>query len=104
MDETNLVTFYCVAVGLNNVSKKAEPLAEIEEKYRLTLKAGGRYHPPYCRSHHKVAIIIPYRDRQEHLHVFLQHMHPFLQRQQLDYGIFVVEQSGANKLQVPQFG
>ena len=26
--------------------------------------------------------------------MFLYHMHPVLQRQQLDYGIFIVEQDG----------
>ena len=35
------------------------------------------------------------RDRQQHLHLFLRHMHPLLQRQQLDYQIFVVEQAGS---------
>ena len=34
------------------------------------------------------------RDRKEHLQLFLRHMHPVLQRQQLDYRIFVVEQAG----------
>jgi len=59
------------------------------------LEAGGRYHPRNCWANYKVAIIIPYRNRQEHLRLFVQHMHSFLQRQQLNYGIFVVEQSGA---------
>ena len=34
------------------------------------------------------------RDREEHLRTFLFHMHSYLPRQQLDYGIFVVEQHG----------
>ena len=34
-----------------------------------------------------------YRDREDHLQVFLHHLHPILQRQQLDYRIFIVEQS-----------
>jgi hypothetical protein len=65
-----------------------------QEKYGPLLGPGGRYHPPDCQAHYKVAVIIPYRKREEHLQVFIQHMHPFLQRQQIDYGIFVVEQSG----------
>ena len=40
-----------------------------------------------------VAIIVAYRDRPLHLPVFLHHMHFFLQRQQLDYTIFIVEQT-----------
>jgi hypothetical protein len=47
-----------------------------------------------CQSRNKVAIILPFRNRSQHLTVFLHFMHPFLQRQQLDYTIFVVEQTG----------
>ena len=32
------------------------------------------------------------RDRMEHLLVLLSHLHPMLQRQQLDYHVYVVEQ------------
>ena len=42
----------------------------------------------------EVIFFIHYRDRKEHLQLFLRHMHPILQRQQLDYRIFVVEQAG----------
>ena len=62
------------------------------------LKTGGKYEPSICRSRHKIAIIVPYRQRPDHLNIFLRYMHPFLQRQQLHYTIFVVEQSGNNIL------
>ena len=39
-----------------------------------------------------VAIVVPYRDRESHLKLFLQHMHPFLQKQKLTYRIYVIEQ------------
>ena len=39
-------------------------------------------------------IVVPYRDRQEHLSRFLQWIHPFLQAQNLSYLIVVVEQAG----------
>lgn len=55
------------------------------------LKPGGRYTPLTCEARHRVAIIVPYRDRETHLKVFLKYIHPFLQQQQLEYGIFVVE-------------
>ena len=58
------------------------------------LKIGGKYEPSVCRPRHKIAIIVPYRKRHDHLAIFLRYMHPFLQRQQLHYTIFVVEQSG----------
>lgn len=57
------------------------------------LDLGGRFKPASCRSRHKVAIIVPYRDREEHLRIFLYNIHHFLQRQQVDYGIYIVEQA-----------
>ena len=56
------------------------------------IKVNGRWLPSNCRARHRVAIIIPYKDRQNNLNYFLNHMHPFLQRQELEYQIFVVEQ------------
>jgi len=41
----------------------------------------------------KLAIIVPYRDRQEHLDVFVPHMHQFLKDKGIDYTIFIAEQS-----------
>lgn len=56
------------------------------------IREGGRYSPPHCKASHKVAIIIPYRDRPEHLRIFLHNIHPVLSRQNIDYGIFVIEE------------
>ena len=53
---------------------------------------GGRWHPIDCIARYHVAIIIPFRDRETHLMIFLKHMHPILQRQQINYGIYVIEQ------------
>ncbi|XP_066294142.1 beta-1,4-galactosyltransferase 4-like [Branchiostoma lanceolatum] len=58
---------------------------------------GGKWSPSRNRSassSEKVAILVTYRDREEHLKIFLRHMHPFLQRQGLDYTIYVIEQHG----------
>ena len=41
----------------------------------------------------RLAIIVPYRDRREELDIFLPHMEEFLSNKQLDYKIFVAEQS-----------
>ncbi|KAK6035860.1 N-acetyllactosaminide 3-alpha-galactosyltransferase [Cooperia oncophora] len=40
----------------------------------------------------RIAVIIPYRDRQSHLRILLNNMHRFLTKQKLDYSIIVVEQ------------
>ena len=60
--------------------------------------SGGRYAPPDCKTRHgRVAIIVPYRDREDQLRLFLNHLHPILARQQLVYGIYVVDQAGLTK-------
>lgn len=63
---------------------------ELEEKFWM-LQNGGRFRPKQCRAQQKVAVILPYRDRRVHLKLFLRYMHPFLQKQQLDYTIFLIE-------------
>merc|ERR1712012_1484981 len=68
-------------------------MEEMEKTYSF-LEDGGRYKPSQCIARHRVAIIVPFRDREEHLRTFLFHMHSFLPRQQVDYGIFIVEQDG----------
>lgn len=68
-------------------------ILELEKRFTW-LQPGGHWAPPRCRVDKKVAIVVPYRGRGEHLLLFLQHIHPFLRRQQLDYTIFLVEQDG----------
>ncbi|KAM4544102.1 beta-1,4-galactosyltransferase 1-like [Fundulus diaphanus] len=41
-----------------------------------------------------VAFIIPFRNRSEHLNHWLYYLHPILIRQQLDYGVYVINQEG----------
>lgn len=47
---------------------------------------------PNCKPRQNVAILIPHRNREMHLLYLLHHLHPFLQRQQLHYGIYVIHQ------------
>nr|CDJ93228.1 Metazoa galactosyltransferase domain containing protein [Haemonchus contortus] len=78
-------------VGRINVSMEEIPLQKLEEKFKY-LKPGGHYIPDGCKPMNRVAIIIPFRDRESHLHILLNNMHPFLTNQMLDYSIIVVEQ------------
>lgn len=75
-------------VNLAAFSHTVANLAEVED--------GGEYAPADCRPRFSVAIIVPYRDREEHLEVFLRVFHNYLRRQKLHYRIFVVEQNDAN--------
>ncbi|XP_028325842.1 beta-1,4-galactosyltransferase 3-like isoform X2 [Gouania willdenowi] len=68
-------------------------MQELQRKNPLVVR-GGRYRPPDCEARHRTAIIIPYRDREHHLKVLLYFLHPFLQRQQLNYGFYVIHQAG----------
>ena len=56
------------------------------------MKPGGSWSPEDCFVGQKVAIIIPYRDREEHLKLFLANLIPFLRTQKRSFTIFVVEQ------------
>jgi len=56
------------------------------------LLAGGRALPLGCIARHRVAVIVPFRARHQHLTAFVAHLHPFLRSQLLDFIIVVVEQ------------
>jgi hypothetical protein len=58
------------------------------------LKNGGIYKPSECKEREKLAIIIPYRDREDNLLLLLKYLHPMLQRQERYYQIFLIEQFG----------
>lgn len=71
-----------------NVTKLMLEIAQENHDVRL----GGWWKPKNCISRHHVAIIIPYRNRSEHLALLLQQLHIVLKRQLIHYQIFVVEQ------------
>ncbi len=75
------------------VDKRLEDMKKIEQdlKKAYAIKLGGLSSPEECKSRYKVAIIVPYRNRETNLKIFLRHMHPFLIKQQLDYGIYLIE-------------
>ncbi|CAL1296004.1 unnamed protein product [Larinioides sclopetarius] len=69
---------------------------DVEELLRRSpyLRGRGSWTPRDCVPQHRVALIIPYRDRLEHLSTLLYTLHPLLQRQLLEYRVYVVEQYG----------
>ena len=58
----------------------------------LNSTATGFWTPRHCIARERVALIVPFRDREQHLRIFLNVLHPLLQRQQIEYTIFLVEQ------------
>ncbi|GFR29405.1 beta-1,4-N-acetylgalactosaminyltransferase bre-4 [Trichonephila clavata] len=69
---------------------------DVEDLLRRSpyLRGRGSWTPRGCVPQHRVALIIPYRDRLEHLATLLYTLHPLLQRQLLEYRVYVVEQYG----------
>ncbi|XP_003486181.1 beta-1,4-N-acetylgalactosaminyltransferase bre-4 [Bombus impatiens] len=82
-------------VGPLTVIKSPPELAEMEKTF-TEVKPGGKGCPANCTARHRVAIIIPFRDRLIHLQALLYNLHPMLLRQQIDYQIFVIEQKGSD--------
>lgn len=83
-------------VGPLAILKNPPEMSVLETRLK-DVNQGGRGNPKDCASRHRVAIIIPYRNRYEHLVTFLYNLHPVLLRQQIDYQIFVVEQEGTGQ-------
>nr|DBA27436.1 TPA: hypothetical protein GDO54_007929 [Pyxicephalus adspersus] len=59
-----------------------------------SIKLGGHWQPRDCVPRWKVAILIPFRNRFEHLPVLFRHLIPMLQRQRLQFAFYVIEQTG----------
>ncbi|XP_061183354.1 beta-1,4-galactosyltransferase 4-like [Saccostrea echinata] len=55
---------------------------------------GGHWKPTKCLPKRHVSIIIPFRDRDEHLCILLKNLIPILIDQETEFRIFVVEQTG----------
>ena len=65
-------------------------MAELEELY--SFMDNGFYKPFECIPRQKVAIIVPYRDREMGLLTFLNNVIPRVSRQNLEFGIYLIEQ------------
>ena len=84
-------------VGLTEAVEDLNKTNKVNEGLNVTVKTGGSYEPTECRARYNVAIVVPYRNREAHLIAFLANLHPFLERQQLAYTIFIVEQTSIKK-------
>ncbi|XP_041961183.1 beta-1,4-galactosyltransferase 1-like [Alosa sapidissima] len=81
-------------VGRMNINFTQPISLEMVQKVNSEVVEGGRWWPRDCIARQKVAVIIPFRHREFHLKYWLHYLHPILQRQQLDYGIYVINQYG----------
>ena len=74
---TNLVGF--LRIDFTEIQQTYDSLIEKYEK--LGEKPRTVFEPAHCKPKLSVAIIVPYRDREEHLKYLLGHLHPILSRQ-----------------------
>ncbi|XP_052260598.1 beta-1,4-N-acetylgalactosaminyltransferase bre-4-like isoform X2 [Dreissena polymorpha] len=82
---------------LKSSRKKYELSQFIQQQSKLkhAVQPGGKWSPSGCVARQRVAIIIPFRGRQQHLTLLLNDLIPLLKNQQLGFQIFVVEQFGS---------
>jgi hypothetical protein len=73
------------------IIKEKRTLDELNKFFAKKIQNGGEASPGSCKSRYKVAIVVPYRGRETNLIVFLRNIHPFLQKQQIHYAIYIVE-------------
>ncbi|XP_050771021.1 beta-1,4-galactosyltransferase 3 isoform X2 [Gymnogyps californianus] len=90
---------YCSAqspifVGPLTITFRVLPSERMIIKKNPFVQSGGRYRPPHCLARYKSAILVAYRNQEKYLHHLLYYIHPFLQRQQLSYSIYLIQQVG----------
>ncbi|KAM4795535.1 beta-1,4-galactosyltransferase 3-like [Rhinophrynus dorsalis] len=98
-DPETVNTQYCpvkspILVGPLTISFNHAPSLKKVQQKNPYVRPGGYFSPKHCYGRYRTAIIIPHRNRELHLRHLLYYLHPFLQRQQLHYAIFVVHQAG----------
>ena len=81
-------------VGRLKVDLKPPTWAEVAKVSLGEAKPGigGGFCPLDCVAKDKVALVLPYRNRPDQLRTFLNHIHPILMRQDIQYQIFIVNQ------------
>lgn len=82
----NLVGLFAADLIETNIDK-------IDEQFKDTLEPGGYFKPKDCISRDRVAVLVPVRNRDKQIPILLKNLHPMLQRQQIEYQIFVVHQA-----------
>ncbi|RLV99004.1 hypothetical protein DV515_00010274 [Chloebia gouldiae] len=81
-------------VGPITITFRVLPSERMIMKRNPFVQSGGHYKPPHCFARYKSAILVPYRNQEKHLRHLLYYIHPFLQRQQLSYTIYLIQQVG----------
>lgn len=78
------------------VNETAVTLKELNPLFPHIQK-GGHWEPGHCVAGQKLGIIVPFRNRWNHLPIFLRHLHPLLVKQLRHYTFYVIEQTGKSR-------
>ncbi|XP_039590961.1 beta-1,4-galactosyltransferase 5 [Polypterus senegalus] len=83
--------------GQVDVNMSEITLQEVQQSLLMNsdIMVGGHWKPVDCTPRWKVAILVPFRNRHEHLPILLRHLIPILQRQRLHFAFYVIEQTGS---------
>jgi hypothetical protein len=79
-----------ISDGREALNRTVYSLEELSHVYAYMVD--GNYKPLGCTAVQKVAIIVPYRDREKQLNIFMNNVIPRIYRQQLEFGIYIIEQ------------
>lgn len=82
-----------IFMGRQPIDETERTISDLEKHFGDQSSPGGRFLPDGCHVEGRTAIIIPYRDRRQHLTLYLYNVIPKLIRQRIDFTIFVIEQS-----------
>lgn len=85
-----MIYVFATLEGREDVDLRVLRFTELEEMFPD--HKGGRYRPSHCNPSSRIAIVIPYRDREIHLKLLLLNLIPKLRRQLTDFTIYVIEQ------------
>ncbi|XP_032909088.1 beta-1,4-galactosyltransferase 3-like isoform X3 [Catharus ustulatus] len=83
-----------LSVGPLTITFRVLPSERMIMERNPFVQSGGHYKPPHCFARYKSAILVVYRNQEKYLHHLLYYIHPFLQRQQLSYTIYLIQQVG----------
>ncbi|XP_076439349.1 beta-1,4-galactosyltransferase 4-like [Babylonia areolata] len=78
-------------VGFRLTQEVNKPMEVLEAEFGGVLGKRGSYRPPDCLPKDRTAILVSCTNRWTHLRIFLNHLIPFLIRQQVSFTVWVIE-------------